>query len=67
MPVTRSSVPSKHSPSCLPAGILTAVGQGRTDFSSVQTVLWLILPSFTAPEWNINAVLLNLMLPEEDT
>ncbi|MCG7491096.1 uracil-xanthine permease family protein [Vibrio sp. Of14-4] len=43
------------------AGYLTSLAYGIVDFSPVTQAAWLSLPKFTAPEFNINAIL--FMIP----
>lgn len=43
------------------AGYLTSLAYGIVDFSPVTQAAWLSLPQFTAPEFNINAIL--FMIP----
>ena len=43
------------------AGYLTSLAYGVVDFSPVTQAAWLSLPKFTAPEFNINAIL--FMIP----
>ncbi|MBU2898716.1 uracil-xanthine permease family protein [Vibrio hepatarius] len=43
------------------AGYVTSLAYGMVDFSPVAEAAWLSLPQFTAPEFNINAIL--FMIP----
>ena len=39
------------------AGYITALVMGLIDFSPVMNAAWFVVPNFTAPEWNLNAII----------
>jgi uracil permease len=39
------------------AGYVTALLMGLVDFSPVMNAAWFVVPNFTAPEWNLNAII----------
>ena len=39
------------------AGYVTALVMGLIDFSPVMNAAWFVVPNFTAPEWNLNAII----------
>jgi uracil permease len=39
------------------AGYVAALVMGLVDFSPVMNAAWFVVPNFTAPEWNLNAII----------